>query len=736
MSVEIEIIPKRKLFPKDGAKVDDDSTFYIYGCDVLDEYQDKVKMNRYGNISMKGNMDELNIGETYKVVVSEERDSNYAGSYNLKEFVYERAVTPEQQRNFLSSILTFNQVNNIFEKYSNGEDIITMIEEDTFEYSDIKGIGEKTYESIKKKVMKDLASIEVLAFLTPHGMTYPMIKKLEKEYGDQLQVIRKIKKNPYILTEVNGIGFVKADEVAMSIGYDKESPHRINSCLYYIIKEENNSGNSWLSKRQLTGRAVDLLNIGRKVISNTIDEGDDLIVSEGDKYTVKEVYDAEQYIAKRIKEMINVDSRMFTEDEINDFLNKYEINNNVEIEKSQRQFFHDWNSANVSFLIGSGGMGKSWLQNILLEMVKEKDKFLTVGLYAPTGRASKKMAEYTGRTAGTIHRRIVPMYGEEPVIMDDIIVIDETSMCDVFIVEKLLRYIKNDKCKIVFVGDDFQLPSVGVGNFLYDCINSGTVVISKLQKVFRQKDGGILDVATDVREGKVFLNNHDEGKIMFGKDCLFHLSESKYVIDGLKHYYKRLIKKHDASDIIILSPTRKGKLGTVHINKVIQSIINPHSPNKKERTYGKKDPITFRVGDVVMNTVNTYDTETEAGGVADIFNGDMGVITDIKKEGNKDFFVIDFEGVTVLLGVSEMFERIIHSWAMTIHKSQGSQFKVVINIMDSSAKFQLNANLIYTAFSRPEEFMIVLGQADAVNYGMAKKENMDRRSFLGEMLVS
>jgi RecD/TraA family predicted helicase len=422
--------------------------------------------------------------------------------------------------------------------------------------------------------------------------------------------------------------------------------------------------------------------------------------------------------------------KVFETEEIETFLNEYCEENKIELEENQRQFFHDWNENAIMLLIGGGGMGKSWLQRILLELIAKRN--YRTALLAPTGKASKVMTNYTGQQASTIHRK-TGVFGEgeegSKEITEDVIIVDESSMCDVFILAKFFKAVTNENARILFVGDDFQLASVGVGNFLYDVINSHCVKVSKLKKVFRQATGGILNVATDVREGKQFLNDNAEGRIVFGKDAVFWLTDSEYVRDGVLTNYKKVIERFNQDDVVILSPTNKGKLGTVELNKAIQKIANPASSRKKEKAVGAKGYETiFRVGDAVMNTVNTYGVETVAGGKADVFNGDTGKIVDI--DDTDKAFVVEFDGIQVKMKFGTILTNLVHSWVTTIHKSQGSQYKVVIVILDKSATYQLNANLIYTALSRATDFLLVLGQASTINNGMKKFANMERRSFL------
>jgi exodeoxyribonuclease V alpha subunit len=611
-----------------------------------------------------------------------------------------------------------------------------MIERGEFNFENVNGLGAKTFEKLHKKVMENVDMSEVLTFLSQYGIKYNMIAKLVKEYNNPQIVIQKIQENPYVLTEVKGIGFKKADEIAKAVGYSMTSPHRIASAIRYIIGEENQSGHSWIAFKPLLNRAIELLNIDKSLIEEVLNDGCKDVVKVDERYTTKFIYDAEKEVALRMTQFKTQSTKIFETEELDTFLNEYCEKNDVELEKNQRQFFHDWNENNILLLIGGGGMGKSWLQRILLDIIAKKN--YRVALLAPTGKASKVMTNYTGKQASTIHRK-AGVFEEDTegskVIDEDVIIIDESSMCDVLILKKFFNALVNQNARILFVGDDFQLPSVGVGNFLYDAINSCQIKVSKLKKVFRQAEGGILNVATDVREGKVFLNDSEEGRKVFGKDCVFWLVDSQFIRDGVLANYKKVISsgRWTQDDVVILTPTNKGKLGTIELNKEVQKIANPESPSKKEKAVGAKGFETiFRVGDSVMNTVNTYDIETLEGGSADIFNGDTGKIVDID-EDNK-VFVVEIDGIKVLMKFGTILTNLQHAWVTTIHKSQGSQYKVVIVLADKSMTYQLNANLLYTGFSRAKEYMLVLTQASTINKSMKKYANMERRSFMQELL--
>lgn len=727
--MEVRITPTRTLFPQT------EDNFGIYAADVHHEDKHLVELNNYGNVSFKGITPALTMGEEYIARLKKDNESKFKGSYIVESIRQEKPVTVEGQKQFFKMILSETQLNNIYAVYE-GQDIIQMIIDDTFDYKDVKGIAEKTYEKMREKVLTNLEMSELLIFLAEHGIRFNMVQKLIKHYKNPQIVIQKIEENPYVLTEVKGVGFVKADAIAKAMKFDMKSPFRIDACLNYIISEENSDGHSWIERKQLLNRAIDYLNIKYDLIEARLDTKVEGITRVDSRYTRQRVIEAEAYVAQAMIRLKTQCDKVFETEFINQFLVEYCEKNNVELEENQHQFFHDWNENGALMLIGSGGMGKSWLMRILLDLIDTKH--LTTALLSPTGRASKVLSQHTGRPASTIHRK-AGVFDEDMEqsnsIDEDVVIIDEASMCDVFILEKFFKALSNPNTRVLFVGDDFQLPSVGVGNFLYDVIHSECIKISRLKKVFRQATGGILNVSTDVREGKKFLNSTAEGRIVFGKDCVFWMTDQEFVADGVLTNYERVLDKYQQEDILILSPTNKGRLGTIALNKQVQKIANPPSPRKKEKAIGRKeDPTYYRVGDMVMNLVNTYDMEMQDGGVADVFNGDTGRIIDIDED--EKVFIIEFDGIKVKMKFGVIMSNLTHAWVMTIHKAQGSQYPLVIAIADKSMKFQLNANLLYTGFSRAQQYMLVLGQSEAVNHGMEKFANMERRSFMKELLIA
>lgn len=419
----------------------------------------------------------------------------------------------------------------------------------------------------------------------------------------------------------------------------------------------------------------------------------------------------------------------------------------------------------------TGNCGKSMLQKLLVNLVnksnlsvgvvevsetdegsdiklinnksKEENTNLTYRLLAPTGKAAKVLSAYVeDQTASTIHRAIG--YGKDKEtsatieITEDIIIIDEVSMLDVALASMTLRKIVNPRARLVLIGDDFQIPSVGAGNFLKNCLDSEALPVTKLDKVFRQSEGGILDIATKIRNGEKFVDNDFIGEMSFGSDTIFRSVQQEWMENGYRHYYKRMMNDFIPDEIMVLSSTKKGNLGTVLINKSLQEVVNPSLTNIKEIKYF--DDCTFRVGDYIINTKNTYDRKDIYGNSVEIVNGDMGKIIDIipksdeKKEIDDSGIYVQFDFGIVQMGFDEM-NQLLHAWCLTMHKSQGSAAKSVLIVMDKAHKFQLNANLIYTAITRCREKLVILCQAETLNFAMKKFENMRRNTFLCDLLI-
>ena len=731
-TIRVKIVPNRELFR------DDDTGFKIYSADVR-EADGEVEYNNYGNISVKGdNLPDFNIGSLYDIDIAKNPRDKYKGSYNMVKSHYVKPQTEEEQWKFLSMIVTENQYVNISKVYSAEEDkIIDIITNDEFDYERVDGYGEITYSSLKEKVKLNMDVSEALAYFSEYEVSYNLVKRLVSKYGSAEVAIKEVEKNPYSIVEKNGFGFIMADELAMKLGIPKDSPHRIRTCMEYVLDEISSNGDIWLDRKKLYNKMKKLLKIKKPEIEAVMDEENENVFCYDDRYATmrnarNEIRLAFMLSKKMLKEEPLLSNHEYDPD---GFIERFEDKNKVTLSDQQKEFLYDINKTNLMFLIGNAGSGKSFLQKVVINIAEELD--LSYALLAPTGKASRVLKNYTGREAYTIHKKIgFGGFEEVESIPEDIILVDEASMADINIATKLMSVVRDGRL-VIFIGDDAQIPSVGEGNFLYDCINFDKTPMVKLDKIFRQKESGMLDAITRTRKGRAFLNTTTVNNQRLGNNFEFrHMMKEQIVDNLLESYEKMLSSGHAVEDIGVLTPTNIGDVGTIEINRQIQERVNPQGGTylKDEHTFGNKgNERTLRVGDYVMNTENMYDaTVTNKAETINVFNGECGTIIAVNE--NSKEIIVDFEGNHVLFSFSEAMKKLSHAWAISIHKSQGSQYKIVLIVVDSSATYQLNLNLLYTAMSRAQDYLGVFGQARTYNRALHKLASFSRNSFLNEFL--
>ena len=729
----------------------EESSFGIYVAEVLEKLDSEdwdgepyIEYANWGKniISIKGNMGKLDVDGEYIAVIIHEPNDKYTGNYNAWNVYQELPRDRKSQEKYLSYLMTNKQFEEFLKAYGHENDLLKLFEEDLIDVSKVKGFGEATYSKIKEKILSSTDLSEVILFSEEFGIPFEIMKKYSLTIGSPSLAVRQIKENPYRLIKMDGISFVKADKIAMKLGIEEDSVFRIRACVSFVLQDSASNGHTWLDEKTIKEKLNSLLDISIAKITDELEKAvndeTDPTLKINNRYTNVNFVTSEKYISNQILGLLN-DSRPFmVESDWEKLVDKYCKNNGYNLHKNQRDFLLNWNKYQVNLLVGYGGSGKTFIQNVLISILEENHIPDSFSLLAPTGKASKTMKEYTNKPASTIHRAL-----GRGIINNKFMIVDETSMADVFIMKDLLANLGNPNLRLLFVGDDFQIPSVGVGNILYDMINSRVIPTTKLTQIFRQEDGGIKDISYKIRNNERFLTSGQEGRVKFGKDCVFWLAESKYLGNGVLKNYSNILKKYHEDDILVISPTNKGNLGIVSLNNRIQSLVNPHSEGKEEFTVKRGDnEVTFRVGDKVLNKKNHYskeiisrefaenEEELEADSV-DIFNGDTGRIVSVDIAKRK--LLINFEGYVVEMEGDEI-STLLHGWSITIHSAQGSQAKVVILVLDNSAIFQLNANLIYTGVSRATEIMLVLGQEKVINTALRKFQNMERRSFLKDFL--
>lgn len=629
----------------------------------------------------------------------------------------------------------------IVEKF--GEKTLEILDTDVERLKEIEGIGEKKIAVIYESYSKQREVRNIMVFLQTYGVTPGQCVKIYKRYGSES--IKTVKGNPYILTEhIAGIGFKTADRIAKSLGVETNSPYRIQSGINYVINQFCSLGNTYMPMDKLLKEGSDILGVAEKeieenVIQSTVD-GKIKVDTVKDKYCVFTMpyYYCELGVTQNILtfamakyDNINID----IEKEISDF----EKENSISFAASQKEAISGAVKNGIEIITGGPGTGKTTIINCITGIFENAG--LRVFMAAPTGRAAKRMTEATGKEAKTIHRLLeMGIDREEDMMFSkdestplecDVIIIDEASMIDIMLMNNLLKAIGMGT-RIVIVGDVDQLPSVGPGNVLRDLIDSKCVKVVRLKDIFRQAQESMIIVnAHKVNNGEMPVLNQKDTDFFF-MSC----EDQNKILDTLIELIDKRLPKFNKDwnkmqHIQILSPMRKGILGVGNLNKELQSILNPESGRKKQKEF--RDLI-FRVGDKVMQTKNNYSIKwTRIGGEGEseglgIFNGDVGYIEDINEEDSTLTVVFDEERKVEYENL--YLDELDLAYSITIHKSQGSEFPVVIMPMFMGPPLLMNRNLLYTGITRAKQMVVLVGSLKAVRSMINNNRSFERYSLL------
>ncbi|MBT2759870.1 ATP-dependent RecD-like DNA helicase [Paenibacillus sp. ISL-20] len=745
-TIKIKFTPEKMMFPKREA--DNKNDFRIYSCSTDNP---DVILNSYDRLSIKGIMQRLELGTEYTAEITLDKiDPDFGATYNVVIPPYQEIPeTLEGQRDFLATMMTESQLNEVYKTYPE-EDVIDLILSNRFDYHKVKNFGEKTLKRIKSRIESNIEFKDMLGKYARYGITYDSLSKLKDIYGSMQLASQKLDECPYVLTKLPGFGFKRADKIARAMGVGIKDEDRIKYGIRYTIEDNEQQGHTFMYFEDLIESAVEKLEVDEGLIQDVLNRTDGLIDIE-DKISLKKTYNAERYIAETLLNMqLQSRSEMLSFNP-DGFITEIETKNKEILKNGltsqQQDFFRMVQQNKVGLLVGYAGTGKTQLQKFLIDLLKKLN--MTYALLSPSAQAAKVTKRYTDFDAITIHRKIgfgaIPEDEEQFIITEDFVIIDEFGMADVFILSSLLSKIKNPKTRLLFVGDDFQFLSIQAGNCLHDMIQSGVLPVTKLDIVFRQEEGGLLDVATKIRKGEYFLKDDFEGKRLFGSDLLIHCVKQDEMERGYRHYYNYLLTEFSPQDIMVLSPTKKNKLGTIQINKYIQDIVNPELTNKPEYTYGKDNENVVRVGDFVLNTVNMYRKENINHQEVDIVNGDSGIVTHIKFEDDKkkngeDLSESEMKGIIVQFDTGPFridfnnVPQLLAAWCRTGHKAQGDSAPAVLSVVDRSHKFQVSANMLYTMLTRAKKKGILITQAETINFAIRKVESKRRNTHLCELL--
>lgn len=688
-------------------------------------YVIKIKSKGFPDlVTVVGNLASVNVGSAVKVKGDWRHDSKYGKQFSAADYRETIPASIAGIEKYLGSglIKGIGPVNakRIVKQFK--EDTIRVIEEEPDRLIEVDGIGKKRVDMIKKAWQEQKEIKNVMLFLQSSGVSTAYAVKIYKTYGnDSIDIV---KTNPYKLADdIWGIGFRTADKIAQQLGFDKNSYERCRSGIIYVLNELSDDGHCYANREQLIGETEKILELDRELIDSSIQtmiEEKSVIIDGEDAIFLPPFYYSETGTAKRIREIL-ASEKLFRSSDPDDLVNRLQKEQGIKYDEIQIEAIKTAAKSKFMVLTGGPGTGKT---TTTLAIIKVFQKLgARVLLAAPTGRAAKRMSETTGMEAKTIHRLLEfkPPEGykknaENP-LECDVLIVDETSMVDIMLMYNLLKAVSNNTV-IILVGDIDQLPSVGAGNVLKDIIESGIVNVVQLTKIFRQAQGSA--IITNAHK----INKGEFPNLKGGKNSDFFFIEEEdpqKIVDTIRDLcVKRLPGYYNVdpiNDIQILCPMQRGDTGAHNLNTVLQDALNKSDISIK---YGG---IQYKLNDKVMQIRNNYDKN--------VFNGDIGIISDMDPEDRT--LLISFDGNDVEYDGTEL-DEVVLSYATTVHKSQGSEYKVVVSPFTTQHYMMLQRNLLYTCVTRAKKVLVLVGTKKAIGIAVSNSKIQERNTMLSSRL--
>ena len=725
-------------------------TEIIYQNEV-NSYLIGILENEEDTITIVGYMPFLVEGDYIKVIGNFVTHKEYGKQFKVETFEKVMPKTLDSLERYLSNgtikgigPATAKKIVATF-----GEDTINVFKFEPEKLTQIKGITKEKAIEMAQCFVENWELWQIVGFLDNFGISAANAKTIYKKLGPQ--TIDEIESNPYILIDlVKGVDFAKLDKYALENGFEINNYKRIKCGIKYSLVKITYNGHCCTLESNLIKYVKELLKVEDDDIEHCLIDlnvKEEIVIEkrEDENWVYsKEIYDAEANIASKlilldsaqnIKRIAGFDSE----------LEKIEKAGNINLSAKQKEAIQAINSNNVVIITGGPGTGKTTIIKNVIDIYKSHGK--KVVLCAPTGRAAKRMTEMTGEEAKTLHRLLeigkiekdnefTIMNYEVAPIDADVIIVDEASMVDIYLMNYLLNGIYQGT-KLILVGDTDQLPSVGPGSVLKDIINSERIKTIFLDEIFRQAaQSKIIVNSHRVNDGEYFLDKEEQEGL---KDDFFYIKEKSQdiMLDQIISLCKGRLKNFGDYDffenIQILSPTKKGLLGTKELNKRLQEELNPSSDEKKEKKVGE---VIFREGDRVMQVKNNYDIYWEKGNTLSltyengtgIFNGELGKIVKIDFL-NKQIKILFDDEKEAWYAFSDM-DQIEHAYAITVHKAQGSEFDVVIMVVTQSSAMLLTRNLLYTGLTRAKKLLILIGNDNVVKFMIQNADTKIRNTGL------
>ena len=743
----------------------DTPDYKIFALDVDKKKYSNVKHNKYGNVTILGELHELTIGVDYEIVAVEQT-TKYGISYKVLNIKRDMPTTAEDMYLFLSEILTPNQARVLYENYP---DIVQRVKEgrlDDIDLNKLKGIKEYTFNVIKNKIIENFCLADLVIEFQGY-LNLSIIKKIYNKYASIDVLKAKLRADPYkCLCGLAGVGFKTADgllldmEKASKANISKgkkpiiefetdliSSPQRCLSCLLYLLNENETEGHTKMNLADLRKACMQLVPACSHHFVEAV-KSPEIYYNKNDMdVALKRTHDIEYQIAQTLLRELKNNYNVWDYD-----VEKYRTVNGAVLSDEQIQAVSNVCKYSISILNGAGGTGKSFSTQAVINMLKDHNKAFK--LFSPTGKAAKVLADYTKESAATIHRGLGYMpvdhwtFNADHKLCCDIVIIDEFSMVDIHLFKRVIDAIDFKTTKLLMIGDNAQLPSVSCGNLLHDFMETKLIPTVTLTKVFRYGEGGLMKVATDVRFCKTYLTSAMKSQMThFGenRDYTFVDLASEVIPQNVVGLYKKLLSMGNSiENIQVLTAKNVGDCGTVVLNNMIQKVANPN--------YGSSDCMkvgdtTYYQGDLIIQKINNYKAELDVNHLSDwerqyyvandeaptafIANGETGIIREIYNS----YVIIDFDGIFVKYYRNDM-TMIGLGYSITIHKSQGSSIDNVILCTPQSHIFMLNSNLLYVGLTRMKKKCFHLGTLTSVNQAIGKKANLTRNTFMQQLLLN
>ena len=684
-------------------------------------------VSRDGLVTVVGELPEVNPGESLKLWGAWTSHPRHGRQFRVERCEQVLPATVEGLRRYLGSGMIPGvgpvMAERIVRKF--GAKTLEIIDKDPQQLREVPGIGVQRVKQIATAWEEQRAIKEVMIFLQAHNISTRLAVRIFKQYGDT--AVDVVQQDPYRLArDIWGVGFKTADTIAQDMGLPSDAPSRIQAGVEYVLSQESEEGHVYVPEVELTAKAVNLLAVSEEQVASAVNllEADERVRRESIGAAEPAVgvyltpyYYAERGVAGRLQRLADPSSSRLRG--VRDLPLPAVGRGELDLSEQQAAAVQAAIANKVSVLTGGPGTGKTTTLRALIQMLQLHR--CTFALASPTGRAAKRLAETTGQPAQTIHRLLEfsPAEGfqrnEDNPLDVDVVVIDEASMLDLVLTNHLLKAI-DPASHLLLVGDVDQLPSVGAGDVLRDVIASGVASVTRLDLIFRQaQDSLIITNAHRINHGQLPLTPAE------GPDFYLFVEQdpdkaAELLVDVVSNRIPRKFGLDPLDEIQVVSPMYRGSTGVANLNEQLQAALNPASPRRPERSIGGR---VLRVGDRLMQTRNNYDK--------DVFNGDIGRLVDL--DGVEQTAVIDFDGRKIVYTWLDL-DEVVHAFAISVHKSQGSEYPAIVMPVSMQHYLMLQRNLLYTAVTRAKKLAVLVGTRKAIAIAVRNNKVAERHTAL------